>query len=454
MIIKSLSRSLLDERSRRQYKNIVLSFLFKGISMGTTFALVPLCLLYLSKESYGIWLTISSIVGWTTLFDLGLGSGLKNKLSEYLSTENPVAAQSVVSTAYFLLGLIVIGILIAYGAISVFVDWNSLLKVSKEQVNLNLLASVCFVLFTLRLLFDLINSVLHALQKVAYSNWIITLSNIATLIVVYFLYKFHNNTTENEKLYRLGLTVTTTPIIVLIVANLYLFRSAFPNLMPRFRLFNMDYIDNIWSLGWRFFIIQISALVIFSTDNLIISRLFDLAQVTIYNIAFKLFSVFLIVWSIIITPYWTAFNEAHTKSDFVWIRKTLKLILFAWAGLCAGIIATLPLSPYIYKLWINSQVTIPFDLSVWMAVFIIITTYCGGISCFINGIGKIQLQVLTSLTSAFINIPLAIFLAKYMNMGISGIMAATCISLLIGAITCSIQAYKLLNNTATGIWNK
>jgi hypothetical protein len=49
---------------------------------------------------------------------------------------------------------------------------------------------------------------------------------------------------------------------------------------------------------------------------------------------------------------------------------------------------------------------------------------------------------------------LSVFFAKNLNMGISGVIAATCICVGIGAIWAPIQYSKIVNKKAKGIWIK
>jgi Na+-driven multidrug efflux pump len=69
-------------------------------------------------------------------------------------------------------------------------------------------------------------------------------------------------------------------------------------------------------------------------------------------------------------------------------------------------------------------------------------------------VGKLRVGFYVSIFTAIINIPLCIFLAKYTNWGVSAIIAASCISLVLDIILMPIQYLKIINNTATGIWNK
>ena len=62
--------------------------------------------------------------------------------------------------------------------------------------------------------------------------------------------------------------------------------------------------------------------------------------------------------------------------------------------------------------------------------------------------------MLISLISIIINIPLSIFFAEELSFGVSGVILATTVSILISAILSPIQYYKIINFKATGLWNK
>ena len=72
-------------------KNISLLFTLKGASFLVSFLMVPLLLNYLDNEQYGIWLVLSSIVGWVTFFDLGIGNVIRNELGKAWSNKNYIS---------------------------------------------------------------------------------------------------------------------------------------------------------------------------------------------------------------------------------------------------------------------------------------------------------------------------------------------------------------------------
>ena len=75
---------------------------------------VPLLLNYLDAERYGVWLTLTSIVGWFTFFDAGLGNGLRNNLTEAFAKGNMIQAKEYISTTYAIIGLIFFSVLILF----------------------------------------------------------------------------------------------------------------------------------------------------------------------------------------------------------------------------------------------------------------------------------------------------------------------------------------------------
>ena len=67
-------------RSIKTKKNIIISGISRAVSIAIGIVLVPLTLNYVNKIDYGIWLTLSSLLSWINVFDIGLGGGLRNNI--------------------------------------------------------------------------------------------------------------------------------------------------------------------------------------------------------------------------------------------------------------------------------------------------------------------------------------------------------------------------------------
>src|SRR3954452_14962188 len=128
------------ERSKKIAINIVLSFLVKGLNIIIGLLLIPLCIDYVSPVQYGIWLTLSSIIGWMDFFDIGLGNGLRNKLAQLLASNETSEAKKYVSSTYASLVTISIILFGLFGLINPFINWKYIVNVPNNiPDNLSLL---------------------------------------------------------------------------------------------------------------------------------------------------------------------------------------------------------------------------------------------------------------------------------------------------------------------------
>ena len=109
-------------------------------------------------------------------------------------------------------------------------------------------------------------------------------------------------------------------------------------------------------------------------------------------------------------------------------------------------------SRFIYRIWVGEEIVVPVSISATIGAYVIINSWCNIFSQFLNGVGKIKLQFYFSIFGALMNIPLAILLGK--NLGIYGVILATCLLGIINAVWSPIQYLKIINNKAAGIWNK
>ena len=102
---------------------------------------------------------------------------------------------------------------------------------------------------------------------------------------------------------------------------------------------------------------------------------------------------------------------------------------------------------------IGLRIQIPFVLSASMELFVAISTFSNIFTHFANGLGKIQLQVMSIIFADDVNIVLTIYLFKDAAFGLTEI-AASYAGLSISAVLIAIQYIKIINFRASGILNK
>ena len=181
-----------DNRTKNANINILFSFLFKGLILLISFVLVPLTIKYLNPVRYGIWITVSSIISWMTLFDVGLGNGLRNKFAESIALGDEHLAKVYVSTSYVLLTIVILIIYVPFISLNGFLNWTTLLNTpAYMRDELNKLVFIIFTFFCIQFILKLLTTILIAYQRPAYSDFINFLINLISLISCLPAYNFY-----------------------------------------------------------------------------------------------------------------------------------------------------------------------------------------------------------------------------------------------------------------------
>lgn len=438
------------ERTNRAKKNIAASFIIKGINIAIGLILVPITINYLSPTKYGIWITLSSLVAWFGFFDIGLGNGLRNRFAEAIAEGNHLLAKIYVSTTYAILIIIISIVLSLFYIINIFIDWSIILNTGADPFlnkELSYLAIVVFTSFGMTFVLNLISVILSADQQPAKSAVFDLIGKALSLIFIYILTRV-----SKSSLLSLGLIYCTISPLVLALSTIWFFSKRYKPYRPSLKSVDFSKARDLFSLGVKFFIIQIAAILLYQTNNMIITQLFGPAMVTPYNVAFKYFSILMMGFMIIIGPFWSAITEAWAKQDITWISGIVKKLMLLWLCIFALGLIMLLFSGTFFKIWIGNEFTVPLSISILTLSWILLNAWNGIFSQFLNGVGKLKLQLIFGISTALINVPLAIFLGKHM--GISGVLLANVILGFIGAWVYPAQYRRIILNKATGVWNK
>jgi len=438
-----------NDRTSIVKKNIIGSFGVKGLSIGISLLLIPLTVKLLDQEKYGIWMTVFSIVTWFNMMDIGIGNGFRNKFAQAIARNDKQLAREYVQTLYSSILIIAILFFLFFLSINPFLDWYKILNIFQPfDENISLILIVVFALFCFQLYTKNITTILLALQKTTESNLVILYGNVLSLVFILVL-----QVSQLATLFTIATAFMLAPVVVFIVYSFLLFKVSLREFKPKlFVLPQKKYLNDLISIGLKFFFIQLTTIVMFSSSNIIICQLFGPERVTPYNITFRLFSSLQTVFTIIVTPFWSAFTHANESGDYKWIKLSINKLIKIWAIFCLIVLVFWLFSPYILNFWLGKDFGITYYLSLQFAFFVIITTWSNLFVFYINGVGKIKLQLIIAFFQCIVNIPLSIFLAKNVGLNATGIILATNINMLLPAIFIPIQYFKLINKKATGIW--
>ena len=445
----SKGKSVSNHRSSLLQKNIMASFLIKGWSALIVLLLVPATLNCLGEYKNGIWLTISSLLLWIDNMDIGLGNGLRNKIAEYLAHGECERTRSLISSTFAMLTCIIIPVLLILLLLIVMSDPYAVFNAAPSKVDhLDQVLMVTVTLVCTSFIFKLIGNFYMGMQLPAVSNLLIALGQTLALIGTYILLY-----SGSHSLMLIALVNTVSPLLIYLLAYPFTFLYKYPHLRPSFKLINFKEARAVINMGVQFFIMQISSVILFMTSNLLISKLFTPALVTPYQITYRYFSIMLVAFTVICMPFWNATTDAYERSDMQWIRNATRKLRLMIIGIIACMVMMVVISPWVYSVWIGDSVIIDIRMSIVMATYIFILIYSMRYSYFINGIGKLRLQLIFTTVAAVLFIPLAYLTTQYTH-SIIWFMIVMCLVNIPGLIINRIQFYKLINGKAYGIWMK
>ncbi len=432
--------SLVSENRTKNYiRQLKGSFIFKVLALFISFLSVPYMIKYLGIEQYGIWSTLLSIISWIVLFDVGIGNGLKNKISENLAKENNLEVQKYISNAYFIIGIISLFLILLATIVIEYIPWDKVFNTNAiSNSELKKLVSITVIFLFLNFWISLINQVLHGFQKSSFVVFSQFFSNLLSFISIILLYNFSDSSLVLISLFY-GLSLVFTNFTM----TLWFF-SKNSEYKPLLKFVSFSKVKLISSLGMKFFVLQVAAIVIFTTDKILITQLFGPEYVTSYDVVFKIFSIVTIFYGIITAPLWGSFSDAYSRQDKTWLINMLKKQIKFYLLIILTILLLGAISKYIIKIWIDIPLDIENNLVIALIIFTIISTWNMLFATFVNATNHFKVQIVTSLVAMILNIPLSIIFVKVFDLGLYSIILASAISLAIFAIFGSIETYKIL----------
>lgn len=439
----------MNNRSARATKNTYAMLAIRGIGILISLVYVPLMLSILDKATYGILLTITTLIQWSSFFDVGLGNGLRNRLTESIAVNDIRRCKELVSTSYGVMSIIAVVMMLLGIVVVPQLNWSTILNAPESlSVELSNLMLCIAILISCNFPLKLITSILYAVQLPALSSLVAMLGQAVSFLTILLFVHLD----VGLRMTGVGIITSAAPVAVYIAATFFIFRFRYRQFAPSLKYFNKRLISSVLSLGFNFFLLQIISLVLFQTNSLIITHVVGNEWVTDYNIAYRYLNVVNMLFALVAVPYWSASTDAYARGEYDWIRNRIRNLSKIWllAVILGG--AMIALAPLGYRLWVGDTVSVDYVLLSLILAYFAVNMGWVLWGNFINGIGAIRLQLWFTLGTAIIHVPLAVMFGNLW--GIRGVALTMIITLLPNVIWAPIQVKKLLSGKAQGIWIK
>lgn len=417
--------------------NILLNYFFKLLCILLGLVSVRLTISYLGKTLYGLWVTITSIISWMNSGDLGIGNGLRNELAKAYSQGDVEKQKNIINTAFICMAKVAIGLLgIIIFLTEIFIKNNIL------QTETRLAMYITAVFFCINLVIGISQSIAYSYQK----SWLTMLTTCEiqgfTIIALLFLNVVGNNPNLNNFAVLNGICMTIPNVLLLLILKK---RNIAILELNNLGKENRELRQSIMNVGVQFFIIQVCGVLLYSTDNIIINKLFGSELVSKYSVITKVYDTGNSLFSIFLVALWSAVTYYAAKDNYKWIIKRVKELLVLWILFTGGVLLVSIGFNSIIRIWLgNETVRYEKQLIVLFGVYCCVSTFSAIFINVLNGLGVIKVQLVLTAIESILNIPLSVIFATKFGMGILGVKLATFLCAVINAVVLPLQVIIIL----------
>ncbi|MEL0538302.1 hypothetical protein [Staphylococcus debuckii] len=374
-------------------------------------------------------MVILSIISWFYILDFGISNSLRNKLTEAIKLNDRPLQQRLIATSYLIM-LIPTVVLIGVGlCVNYFVNWAELLNATHHQFEINVMVKIAFVLFPIIFYLNTITYIYHAFFKSYIVNAIQFFNLFISSVVIFFLApSFEGN------LIIMALAYFAINILVYLIFTWDFIRKSHFNIVS-IKYFDKSLIKDLLSMGIAFFLLDIASLFLLNSGPILISYFFNPEYSVVFQLPYKLLSIFLTVSTIFLSPLWTLVINYYVANDLKSIQSINKKIAVYLCGLIIIIlISTLFINEGIY-LWIGHNYHIKITTILLIAFIVILSIIAHTYKTLLNAISKIYIQVVFYGLSLIITLScMKIFLIDH-----DGNLEAFLWSLIIGMLFSSVM---------------
>lgn len=414
------------KRSKRLLEAVGSAILSKGVLVIANALSIPIAIRYLGAESFGIWTTISTFLAMLLVLDLGLANSLTNFISEAYARNDPEHASRYSTTAL----VIMTGVAAVLGSVAwvlwPHLHWYAIFDLSSrlEVPSVSRAVAAALLIFLIDLPARLAVKILGGYQELRTANLFAAIGSIGNLVAIVLLVHL-----------RAGLAAMVAgSAAALVGADLlclvWLVLVHKPWLRPRLAHLDGTAARRMMQLGADFFMLQIAGLIVFNSDNLVVTHYLGPAQVAPYSVAWKLVGYASVAQALLTPALWPAFSEAFHRGDLPWVRRTFWRTMRVTMATALGFAVVFAVfGRWMIRVW-ATRAAVPGEvLLLLMCVWVLISTFMNNTATVLASRGETRIQAWLGLAAAALNLWSSIWMVK--RIGSEGVILGTILSYLV-----------------------
>lgn len=391
------------------------------LQLVAAFVMTPLILRAIGAVDYGYWVLVSTFIGYYGLLDFGLSSASGRYISRAIGKNNKNEIVTVFNTILVLFGAIgLICLLISL----LFILFGSFIIPSGSDIllfsYLILIMGVSFAIsFPVRAFYGLLTSYMrHDFLSVA-GTCKILITNIGIFLVL----------DKGYGIIGMALMVSVGSIFEYILTIYYSYK-VFPELTISKKHIDLGYIKSLFNYSGISFLIQLSDLLRFRVDAIVISKYVGLSQVAHYSIGVRLIELFgqlmtntIGIISPIFSQYEGAGDQANIVKRFIQITK-FSIIIACYVGMTIVIYGKAFIERWMGPDFYDSYLVLMILILPYIVAFMQNPS-----SGLFYGVSQHHKYAAINCTEGALNLLLSLILVQYY--GILGVAMGTSLSMLV-----------------------
>ena len=418
IISKFLGSNVVDKRAIVSGSG--LGYISFTVSAIMSFVIIPIILKHIGAGGYGLWATLSSLIGYMGLLDMGLTDATVKYTAELRARKEIDRLKELTATSFLIFILLAILILLLSSGLALLVP-----KVFSVTRDLSFISQVAFLIMGFNLGLGLLNSVLSSIilgyQRADFVKLLgIFQAVLNAVLVIVFL---------RLGLGLIGVVFASTCTIIALIISCYIFirLKEYPiSLDPR--LADTKTLLSIAPFSLRIFVIGLTSQVLYRTDNIVIAAILGVSMVAPYDIMYKMCFIaasLSVMFSDVLYP---TYSRLYALSDLDGLKNLLLKVLNISMGITTILaISLLIWGPAFLRLWVGEGTY----AGVSVLIILVMINFLHALrpaSTVLKGAGKINEIMYASIVDAAFRLVLSFILVK--KIGLSGAALATLIGLL------------------------
>ena len=442
------------ERYRRCAWTSVVMICMRGANIVSSIISVPITLKYLGTDLFGIWMILTSIIGFASFTDFGLGVGLRNSIIKFSAVKNKKKIKIYIGNSIFVLFIIASIIIILSIFIIPIIPWPKVIKCSDIYASYQIEPSLkgMFIIFAISLPVNQILNIASGFQRAYWGYGCYLVGRILSFCFILLCAKL------KLPLWELATGYLGIPSLCLILGWIVFFIKC-PIFIPIPLSISSKVIKDLFGIGIFSLLHHISYAVLHSSTIILIGNTINSAASVPYSVSQKLFGLTSIFSSSILMGLSVAIGDAWHSKKYKWIIDAIKRVaLYVWTIAIIFCVLVIISGKSIILWWTKSPENIPSNLLLIIcAIISCVNIYASFYSGFLIAMNYVKEVAIYQLICGIISILLGYIFGIITHNAILVVFSS-----LLGSLPCALcYHYKFnklltskLNNVSLSITNK